>query len=169
MSGARVLVRCFSPAWTGNGLFFVVRCWMMERFCCLFSQPPSLPPSAWYLFPCSAFWRYHLPSLHLVPIFWRIVMENVVPQKLCRCFLAICLLSFFPLSPLLASQWFTSLCAPQRRGEKKGKTCVFPFPPNSFYSSNPLKKWQKKKFQSNVLNCVYCRDFCLWSLVCCLL
>lgn len=69
------------------------------------------------------------------------------------------LVVFSPLFLLLASQWFILVvCAPQRRGEKKGRACAhFPFPPNTFYSSNHLKKWQKKEIPIQRLNCVYRR------------
>jgi hypothetical protein len=119
---------------------------MMDAFVAF--SPTPLYPSAWYLFPCSAFRHYHLPSLHLVLFFWRIAMENVVPQMM-SLFSHNLLVVFFPSTPHHSGliSYVGLRCVP-RRERKERKTVYFPAPQH-FYSSNPLKKWQKKKFQSN--------------------
>lgn len=169
MSGARVLVRCFFVRLgTGDGLF--CRSLLNDgRFCRLFSQPPSTQVPG----ICSPVLLFDVTT-YLVYIWSRFFggsfMENVVPQNDVVVFLQFACCLFFPSPPSSRHSGLFSLCAPQRRGEKEGKTCAFPFPPNIFYSSNPLKKWQKKEIpiQSTKL-CVYSFFSPNREVICCLL
>lgn len=168
MSGARVLVRCFSLVWTGDGLFC---CSLLNdgRFCCLFSQPPSTQVpgicSPVLLFDVTTYLVY-IWSRFFGGSLWKMLSPKMM--SLFSCNLPVV---FFPLSPLLASQWFILVVCPAEKRRKERETVYFPFHPTFFTAATPWKNGKKKKFQSNVLNCVYCRVIICqsWSLVCCLL
>lgn len=115
-----VVFRLFEPA---MDIFW---CSLLNdgRFCCLFSQPPSTQVPG-ICSPVLLFDVYHLSSLHLVPFFWRIVMENVVPQNNVVVFLRFACCLFFPLLPRPCVTVVYSRCVPRREEEKrKGKLCI---------------------------------------------
>lgn len=72
-------------------------------------------------------------------------MENVVPQKLCRCFLAICLLSFFsPLPPPRVTVVYIVVCPAEKRRKERENLCIS-LSTQQFLQQQPLEKMAKKE------------------------
>lgn len=74
---------------------------------------------------------------------WRIAMEMLSPHD-CRCFLHLSCFRLFPSTPLHSGfvSYVGLVCVPRR--ERKKETVYLPPRLQGFYSSNPLKKWQKE-------------------------
>ncbi|PTB57617.1 hypothetical protein M431DRAFT_517258 [Trichoderma harzianum CBS 226.95] len=69
-------------------------------------------------------------------------MEMLSPH--CRCFLHFACFRLFPSTPLHSGfvSYVGLVCVPRR--ERKKETVYLPPRLQDFYSSNPLKKWQKE-------------------------